>query len=171
MKDNFQQSLEMILKHEGLFSNHKDDTGGVTMRGVTQAVYEDWVDRPVTVDEMKALTVEDVAPIYKKNYWDKCKCDELPSGVDFCTFDMAINSGTGRGAKILQKVVGARQDGAIGPMTIAAVERVKSEVVINKYAEEREKFYRSLSVFSTFGRGWLRRTEETRVAALEMKET
>ena len=168
MIENFQHSLEMILKHEGLFSNHKDDTGGATMRGVTQAVYEDWVDGPVTIDEMKALTVEDVSPIYKQNYWNKCKCDDLPSGIDFCTFDMAINSGTKRGAKLLQKVVGVRQDGAIGPLTLAAVERMKPETVINKYTEERESFYRSLSVFPTFGKGWLRRNEETREAALKM---
>ena len=168
MNNNFEQSLELILKYEGLYSNHKDDTGGATMRGITQGVYEDWVDRPVTVDEMKTLTVKDVAPIYKKNYWDKCKCDELPSGVNFCTFDMAINAGTRRGVKTLQKVVGTRQDGIIGPVTIEAVNSIKPSIIINKYTEERENFYRSLSVFPTFGKGWLRRNAETQVAALEM---
>ena len=46
MKDNFEQSLKMILHHEGLYVNHPSDPGGSTMRGVTQAVWEDWVDRP-----------------------------------------------------------------------------------------------------------------------------
>jgi len=168
MKDNFEHSLEMILKHEGLFSNHKDDKGGATMRGVTQAVYEDWIDAPVTVDDMKALTVADVTPIYKRNYWDRAKCDELPSGVDFAVFDLCVNGGVGRGAKMLQKVVGVPQDGAIGPKTLGAVGRMDPEDIIEQYAAEREAFYRRLNTFDTFGRGWLRRNEETRAAALKM---
>ena len=57
--------------------------------------------------------VSDVAPIYKQNYWDRCKCDLLPSGVDLCVFDFGVNAGTGRGARFLQKCVGAVADGAI----------------------------------------------------------
>ena len=41
---------------------------------------------------MKELTVDDVAPIYKKNYWDKMKCDDLPSGLDLCVFDFGVNA-------------------------------------------------------------------------------
>ena len=168
MKDNFEQSLKMILHHEGLYVNHPSDPGGSTMRGVTQAVWEDWVDRPVTEEEMKSLTVDDVTPIYKKNYWDRIKGDALPSGVDFAVFDLAVNGGTGRGAKMLQKVVGVTQDGGIGPQTLGAVSRVDPSDIIEQYAAAREAFYRRLKTFDTFGRGWLRRNEETRLAALEM---
>jgi lysozyme family protein len=168
MKDNFEESLKMILHHEGLFSAHPSDPGGATMRGVTQAVWEDWVDGPVTEDEMRSLTVADVTPIYKKNYWDRVKGDHLPSGVDFAVFDLAVNGGTGRGAKMLQKVVGVTQDGGIGRQTLAAVSRMSPVDIIEQYAAEREAFYRRLKTFDTFGRGWLRRNEETRIAALKM---
>ena len=168
MKDNFEESLKMILHHEGLFSAHPSDPGGATMRGVTQAVWEDWVDGPVTEDEMRSLTVADVTPIYKKNYWDRVKGDHLPSGVDFAVFDLAVNGGTGRGAKMLQKVVNITQDGGIGRNTLAAVSRMTPVDIIEQYAAEREAFYRRLKTFDTFGRGWLRRNEETRIAALKM---
>lgn len=69
---------------------------------------------------------------------------------------------------MLQKVVGVPQDGAIGPQTLGAVGRINPEDIIEQYAAEREAFYRRLKTFSTFGRGWLRRNEETRVAALKM---
>ena len=170
MKDNFEQSLKMILHHEGLYVNHPSDPGGSTMRGVTQAVWEDWVDRPVTEEEMKSLTVDDVTPIYKKNYWDRIKGDALPSGVDFAVFDLAVNGGTGRGARMLQKVVGVTQDGGIGPQTLGAVARMNPVDIIEQYAVEREAFYRRLKTFDTFGRGWLRRNEETRLAALKMAD-
>ena len=168
MKDNFEQSLKMILHHEGGYVNHRDDPGGSTMRGVTQAVWEDWVDRPVTEEEMKSLTVDDVTPIYKRNYWDRARCDDLKSGVDFAVFDLCVNGGVGRGAKMLQKVVGVTQDGGIGPQTLGAVSRMDPSDIIEQYAAEREAFYRRLKTFDTFGRGWLRRNEETRLAALEM---
>ena len=160
----------MILHHEGLFSAHPSDPGGATMRGVTQAVYEDWVDRPVTEDEMKSLTVDDVTPIYKQNYWDRVKADDLPSGVDFAVFDLAVNGGVGRGAKMLQAVVGVKQDGGIGPQTLAAVANMDAVDIIYNYTARREDFYRSLSTFDTFGRGWLRRNEKTQIDALAMTD-
>jgi lysozyme family protein len=168
VKDNFEQSLKMILHHEGGYVNHPSDPGGRTNLGVTQAVWEDWVDGPVTEDEMRSLTVADVTPIYKKNYWDRARCDDLESGIDFSVFDLCVNGGVGRGAKMLQKVVGVTQDGGIGPQTLAAVSRMTPVDIIEQYAAEREAFYRRLKTFDTFGRGWLRRNEETRLAALEM---
>ena len=170
MKDNFEQSLKMILHHEGGYVNHPSDPGGRTNLGVTQAVYESWVDRPVTKDEMRSLTVEDVTPIYRRNYWDRVKGDDLPSGVDFAVMDLAVNGGTGRGAKMLQKVVGVTQDGGIGPQTLGAVGRMDPVDIIEQYAAEREAFYLRLKTFDTFGRGWLRRNEETRLAALKMAD-
>ena len=119
---------------------------------------------------MKSLTVADVTPIYKRNYWDRVKGDALPSGVDFAVFDLAVNGGTGRGARMLQKVVGVTQDGGIGPQTLGAVGRMDAVDIIEQYAAQREAFYRRLKTFDTFGRGWLRRNEETRIAAIKMAE-
>tara|TARA_R110002072_G_scaffold282883_1_gene446157 strand:- start:375 stop:890 length:516 start_codon:yes stop_codon:yes gene_type:complete len=170
VKDNFKQSLDMILHHEGGYVNHPSDPGGRTNLGVTQAVYESWVGRPVTEEEMRSLTVDDVTPVYKKNYWDRVKADSLPAGVDFAVFDLAVNGGTGRGAKMLQKVVGVKQDGGIGPQTLGAVSKMEPKEIIEQYAAQREAFYRRLKTFDTFGRGWLRRNSETLTAALKMAD-
>ena len=82
MEKNYQQCLEMILHHEGGYVNHPEDPGGATNLGVTLRVYQEWIGRKVTTDMMERLQVSDVAPIYKKNYWSRLKCDDLPSGVD-----------------------------------------------------------------------------------------
>ena len=170
MNYNFEYCLEMLLKHEGGFVNHPQDPGGMTNLGVTKAVYEKWVGRKVTEREMRRLTPEDVAPIYKKNYWDKVKGDDLPSGVDWAAFDWAVNSGSGRPAKAIQTAVGAKADGAIGPMTLAAVEKADPKEVIKSVYETRQAFYERLKTFKTFGRGWTRRNKETLHTALEMVE-
>ena len=111
-KENYDKCLDTILHHEGGYVNHPKDPGGETNLGVTKRVYEEWGG----TKDMKDLTFEDVAPIYKKNYWDRVKGDDLPSGLDLCVFDFGVNAGTGRAAKYLQNMIGATADGAIGPI-------------------------------------------------------
>lgn len=164
MKDNFDECLKMLLHHEGGYVNHPSDPGGETNLGVTKKVYQEWGG----TKDMKDLTVEDVAPIYKKNYWDRCKCDDLESGVDWVVFDWAVNSGTGRSAKAIQKICGAAQDGAIGPKTLALIGTQNTQYVIEEFGKIRQDFYESLKTFDTFGKGWTRRNKETTAKALEM---
>ena len=156
----------MLLHHEGGYVNHPKDPGGETNLGVTKRVYEKWGG----TKDMKDLTVEDVAPIYKKNYWNRCKCDDLESGVDWVVFDWAVNSGTGRSAKAIQKICGASQDGAIGPKTLALIKTQDTEYVIEEFGKIRQNFYESLKTFDTFGKGWTRRNKETTEKAIKMME-
>lgn len=168
MKKNFEHSLDMILEHEGGYVNHPRDPGGMTNLGVTKRVYEKWLDRKVSEQDMRDLTVSEAAPIYKAWYWDRLKCDSMRSGVDFCVFDLGVNGGVGRAARMLQRSVGAKPDGAIGPKTLALVDATEAHVLINEFTRRREAFYRRLKTFKTFGRGWLARNEKTQIAALAM---
>ena len=166
--ENWEKCLEMILHHEGGYVNHPKDPGGETNLGVTKRVYEEWGG----TKDMKDLTIEDVSPIYKKNYWDKVKADELPSGLDLCIFDFGVNAGPGRAAKYLQSLVGTTVDGGIGPNSLRAVaehvDRWSVERTIDDYQANRQKYYEKLKTFDTFGRGWTRRVDETTKSALEM---
>ena len=59
--------------------------------------------------DMKDLLVEDVAPIYIKGYWDKMKCDDIPSGLDLCVFDFGVNAvRRGKYTKFLQRMIGTQ---------------------------------------------------------------
>ena len=82
MKSNFEECMARLLEHEGGYVNHAEDPGGETNLGVTRAVYEQYVGRQVMDGEMEGLTHDDVYPIYKENYWDRVRGDDLPSGVD-----------------------------------------------------------------------------------------
>ena len=169
MEANFFKSLEMVLHHEGGFVDHPEDPGGATNKGITHKTYADFLGRPLEdVSELQNIPEEHVQQIYKNGYWDKVKGDELPGGVDFCIFDWAVNSGPGRAAKALQKAVMVAQDGAIGPMTLAAVSEYAPTEIIESVTKSRIEFYKSLNTFDTFGKGWLRRAKETRDFALEL---
>jgi|TARA_B100001027_G_C16146839_1_gene276246 lysozyme family protein len=174
MQLNYDKCLKTILHHEGGYVNHPKDPGGETNLGVTKRVYEEWaMKNDLHQKDMKDLLVEDVAPIYKKNYWDRIKGDDLPSGLDLCIFDFGVNAGTGRAARMIQTMIGTVADGGIGPNTLRALANYEEEVggvaeVIKDYQKQRQKYYESLSTFETFGKGWTRRVNETTELALKL---
>jgi lysozyme family protein len=170
MKDNFDLCLTLMLAHEGGFVNHPQDPGGMTNLGVTARVWEEWLGRPVSEKEMRALTPTMVKPLYKRKYWDAVRGDELVSGVDYAVFDVAVNSGPGRAIKFLQSCVGVTVDGGFGPRTLAAVKEAEKDPkrLIELYSAKRLEFLQSLRTFPTFGRGWSRRIAEVKDKALAM---
>jgi len=170
MKDNFAKSLATTLHHEGGFSNHPLDPGGMTNLGVTKRAWEAWKKEPVTEEEMRELTPATVAPFYKEMYWDLARCDDLPDGVDYCVFDAAVNSGVSRSVKWLQQCVGANPDGQIGPKTLAAVAEKDPEKLVEMLIEQRLLFLQSLATWGTFGRGWGKRVVAVRHMALDISK-
>lgn len=170
MNSNFDKCLELLLVHEGGFVNHPQDPGGMTNLGVTKKVWEEWVGHDVNEKEMRNLTLTMVAPLYKRKYWDACRANELVLGLDYCVFDIAVNSGVGRAIKLLQSSVGATPDGGYGSITVALVKKAEQEPekLIETLCAKRLEFLESLKAFPTFGKGWSRRVAEVKEKALEM---
>lgn len=168
MTGNFDLCLKLMLAHEGGYVDHPQDPGGRTNLGVTQRVWEEWVGHEVDEKQMRALTSELVAPLYKRKYWDVCRADELVSGVDYVVFDVAVNSGSGRAIKFLQSCVGVTVDGGFGPATMAAVNEQDPSELIELYSTKRLEFLQALKTFPTFGKGWGRRVAEVKAKALAM---
>jgi lysozyme family protein len=170
MQSNFETCLKLMLEHEGGYVHHEKDPGGRTNHGVTQRVWEEWVGHEVDEKQMRALTHEMVAPLYKRKYWDAVRADDLVAGVDYCVFDVAVNSGPGRAIKFLQSCVGVTADGGFGPATLAAVKKSEEDPVrlIELYCAKRLEFLQSLKTFETFGKGWSRRVQEVKDKALKM---
>ena len=168
MNNNWKQAFELMLASEGGFSNHPSDPGGMTNLGVTKATWENWVGRESDEAEMRGLTPEKVEPMYKKKFWDAVRGDELPVGLDYLMFDFAVNAGAGRAIKTLQTAVGVTPDGGFGPMTMAAVQAVDPVELIERFSQAKEDFYRSLTTFATFGKGWLNRVADVKVKASAM---
>jgi lysozyme family protein len=164
--DNYLLAVAETLSHEGGYSNHSADPGGATMLGITKATWAKWTGRKtkdVPDSEMRRLTIEDALPIYHAWYWRSVGGDDLPGGVDFVVFDIAVNSGPRRALKMLQKAtnklgrVYIRVDGIVGPKTISAANGVNVFDLINELGNTRLWFYFDLSTFKTFGKGWMKR--------------
>ena len=90
--NNFRKSIPMVLKHEGGFVNDPDDAGKATNMGITMATYRQYVNAKATVEELVVMKESTAIDIYKQHYWDKCRCDSLPAGVDHAVFDSVSTS-------------------------------------------------------------------------------
>lgn len=156
----FETCLAETLKWEGGWSNHKDDTGGPTMRGVIQRVYDAWRKRNnLPRRSVRAIEEAELQAIYRENYWQLVRGDELPEGVDLCVFDYGVNSGPSRSVSHLQEILGVKVDGNMGPVTIDAVNAADPVDIVKKLCDRRRKFVRQIVSYPTFGVGWNRRID------------
>ena len=176
MKATFDALMPLLFAHEGGYTNHRGDpgnwsTGKVgkgrligTNFGIAAPTLIGWRGDYVTAEDMKALTRDEAIAIYKAQYWNTVKGDELPAGVDYCVYDYSVNSGPGRAARELQRVVGTKVDGVIGPQTLAAIDTcgLTSMQIIDRICDRRLAFMKSLRTWGTFGKGWSRRVSEVR---------
>ena len=176
MISNWDKSFDMVIAHEGGFTNDERDPGnklpdgrkGSTMLGCTQANWEKYIGHEVTQDDMKALKKEDVKPLYKRDYWDAVRGDDLPAGVDYAVFDFAINAGPAAARKMIQKALGVTADGSIGPATMKAIQEAEGKDLLDKFSHSKEAFYKSLPTFQTYGKGWLKRVADVQTSASTM---
>ena len=160
----------MVIKNEGGFVNNPRDPGGMTNLGVTKSAWEAYLKRSVTEAEMRALTPDTVKSFYKSLYWDRIKGDDLPSGIDYAAYDLAVNSGPSRAAKYLQEIAGVPVDGVIGPKSLEAIRACDPEQTADAICDMRLDFLKKLPTFDTFGKGWSRRVAEVKAKAVSMAD-
>lgn len=171
MKENFDTCFSLVIGHEGGFTNDRNDRGnwtsGVIGKGQLKGTKYGISAMAYPNLDIKNLTVQDAKDIYRRDYWNKCRCDELPAALDYLTFDAAVNHGVSRSARFLQTAVGATVDGAIGPKTVAAANAtLDRSKAVSEFCVTRGLFYAEIGTFQRYGKGWFRRLFETHATAL-----
>lgn len=134
-----------ILKFEGGFVNDPDDLGGATCKGVTYKTYKLYKKRKglpePTIDDLKNLSDEEFTDILKTMYWDNCLGDRIESqSVANAIVDWAWNSGTRTAVKEVQQILGVKDDGILGNITLAALNS-RSPLPLFGAIQTARKFY------------------------------
>lgn len=167
-RGKFTECLAETLKWEGGYSNDKYDSGGATMRGVTTSRYRAYRKRKgLPPRPVRQVTDKELREIYHTYYWTPVWGDEIPKGLALAVFDFGVNSGPTRAIRYLQAVLGVRQDGEMGPITLEALEGVDVEKAIRQICDARLRFVRGIGTYWRFGRGWENRIAGIRRACLE----
>lgn len=162
---NFERALRNVLRHEGGFSNHPRDPGGATMKGVTQRVYDGYRSRKgLAKQSVRHITDAEIRDIYKRQYWDRIEGDDLPSGVDYCVFDGAVNSGPAQSVKWLQRSLGSNDpDPTLGEMTLDRIRNYPDhDMLVAGICGRRMAFLKALRTWDAFGKGWTRRVQDVK---------
>lgn len=162
----FDESLTFVLHHEGGVVNHPDDPGGLTNRGITQKTYDAFLaKRGRPQRSVREIRSDEVREIYR-TYWTGAGCDNYPGPVSICVFDFAVNAGTGRSVRFLQKSLWLVEDGTVGPMTISAAASADWELTCWTHLTLRREYYRQLVTLNpkkkVFLPGWLNRVDDLR---------
>lgn len=113
MPSPWEMAIAFVLEQEGGYTTDPNDPGGETNYGISKKAYPSL--------DIKNLTVDQAKDIYKRDYWNPCRCDNLPFSIALAVFDMAVNQGVTTAIKTLQDTFGVVADGIIGPMTLNAV--------------------------------------------------
>jgi lysozyme family protein len=143
---NFDLCFERLMGSEGGYTFHPDDPGGETQWGISKRSY------PLL--NIHALTRDDAREIYRRDFWDRGRFEQFGQALAYQVFDIAVNSGIETAIRMLQRAVGAADDGHIGPVTINLVKTRSISDVVMLLVAERLEFWRKLSTWKTFGKGW-----------------
>lgn len=166
MIGGFEICMPLLLDIEKGYWN--DPQGGPTNLGVTLAAWQAWKKAPATAADIQALTPDKVGDFYRAEYWAPVRGDDLPAGVDWMTFDSSVNQGPGRAARWLQLAAGVNPDGIIGPLSMAAIQRVGADDLLSRLYSRRWLAYRQAPGFDEFGDGWLSRLDKVLAQAEAM---
>jgi lysozyme family protein len=146
----FDQVFDKLINHEGGYVFNPHDPGGETKFGISKRSYPHL--------DIHSLTLADAKTIYRRDFWDRAQCDKLHPDLAFDLFDGAVNSGIGQAIRWLQRAVGVADDGVVGPLTLASINRENDTSAIRaRYNGHRLDFMTRLSTWDVFGKGWARR--------------
>jgi lysozyme family protein len=170
----FEDAIPTIMAHEGGWASDGLDGGGTNF-GITFDTFKRVRGTSATLQDLRSLSADGAAEIYRNAYWSPVFDLIEDQDVATKTFDMAVNMGPRQGVRILQRACTACgfravDDGALGPMTLAAVNSCHPADLLLAMCHEQIAFYRTLveqdAKYAPFLQGWL-----VRAAWVGPKET
>ena len=150
---NFDECFAALVEHEGDFADLENDPGGKTRFGVTEAVAR----AAGYTGDMRELPLSLAKTIYRSQYWDAVRGNELPDDVRYYVFDAAAASGVRQSVLWLQRALGVAADGVLGPVTLAAAHAANPDKLKARLLSQRLRFMAGLSNWPSFSRGWSHR--------------
>jgi lysozyme family protein len=163
--------IARVLEHEKGWVNHPDDPGGETNLGITWPTLHEAIRLGIVPagTTIKSLTVPIAIAIYREMFWNPL--GKLHAAAKFQMLDAAVNHGIGNANRFLQRAVDVADDGKVGPITRAAIDKFVDDRGINdlllRFIAQRLRFMTKLSTFASFGRGWSNRIAENLLLAAE----
>jgi len=161
---NFDYAFNEVIEIEGGFVNNKNDNGGKTNYGITQALAD------IHNFNVETITKEQAKMIYKKEFWDKSHLDLIQDKeVAKEVFEFGVNSGMLIAVKVLQRSYNTlnkenvlTEDGLLGRITAGKINNFKSNTLLKTQNIFQGMFYIGLAEDDKFLLTNLRHHKETK---------
>ena len=155
---SFETTFSRTIGHEGKFQANPKDRGNWTggKEGVGELKGTKWGLAAMTYPHLDIanITLEQAKEIYFNDWWLKLKMDCWPNVMKYQIFDAAFNHGTGRANQFLQFAARVKDDGVIGPKTIAAVNKTDPNDLVLRFLAKRLRYFTEVKTWAEFSRGW-----------------
>lgn len=148
MNHRFEIAFRIVVGEEGGLSDDPRDPGGLTKYGISKRAYPD--------EDIANLTLDRARELYRRDYWNRVRGDDLPFRWALLVFDAAVNQGVDPAIRMMQDALGVLVDGRIGPRTIAAAQ-VGDDRRPARFLALRVFRYQRTKNFDRFGYGWITR--------------
>lgn len=172
---NFDEILKQTFTFEGGYDARANDKGNFNSRGelvgtklgISAPVLEDYLKRPPSVADVKAITPAIATDIYRRKFWLPIKGDKINSqSVAHIIFDAFVNSG-GSGLKLSKnatnKVAGKEvvqfNSKAFTDQDVTEINKLNANALFDQIKTDRYEYYRKLvsanpERYSIYAKGW-----------------
>ena len=161
---HFQRIAEFILRVEGGYVSRDtaDDPGGATKFGISlrfaRGIGLDLDgDGQVSEADIKLITPAVFFSVIRENFWEPVRAADMPPPVALVLTDTAVHSGPSRAARLLQKAIGVKEDGRIGPITLNRISLAITRELVVDFLAYRMLFLQGLPNYEANKLGWSRR--------------
>jgi len=176
---NFNISIELVLKHEGGYSDHPMDRGGATNWGITHQDLIHVRGLGVTKEDVKNMTLDEAKYCYRKLYWEPLKCDFIAvQKIADVVFDQGVlcgRAGSTKRAQIVLKRMGKNitVDAKMGNATLSALNTVDPDKFCLEFICDTQDYFAGIvernPTQSVFIRGWINRSQHLLKHCFELK--
>lgn len=157
----FDVVFDRVISHEGGFQKDSRDRGnwtsGVVGQGELKGTKFGLAAMTYPHLDIEELTVSQAKAIYYEDWWVALKMDSYPSAMSYQMFDASVNHGSGRAIQFVQRAVGVKDDGILGPKTLKAISAMNINDVLMLFIAERLQYFTEVKTWDAYGKGWTRR--------------
>lgn len=182
---DFDKAHAFTAKWEGGLSDVPQDRGGITKYGVSinflRGVADtqrgrDFLHRmgiilPITEDRIRNLTKIQAENIFRNEFWNALRLDDMQHRPALFLYDCAVNHGHKRAVILAQRgynacvgIYGVKlsEDGIMGPLTRAAMNH-DTDAILRHCVKARRDFFEAIvkndDTQKVFLKGWLNRCD------------
>lgn len=164
---HFKDAVEAVLKAEGgLFISDSEHGGGANFGVSLTVLQEHRKDKSLTLDDLKAMTIDEAKEIYREKYWNVISGENIKGRLTaIALLDQAVNRGNGGARNLVNNCLVKRfkkQASSDWDIIVDTINQIEDRLFFRRLVCDAQLEYVDLALASDnkkiWLKGWLTRT-------------